>query len=78
MTGLFALFWMTDLIDTMIDFENSRMKDRDGSSAVACGVLAHAMIPAHVALIDELGLLGVVAWSIRLHLIILSSDLDIS
>lgn len=66
---------MTDLIDTMIDFENSRMKYRDGSSAVACGVLAHAMIPAHVALIDELGL---VAWSIRLHLIILSSDLDIT
>lgn len=64
-----------DLIDTMIDFEDSRMKDRDGSSAVACGVLAHAMIPAHVASIDELGL---VAWSIRLYLMILSSDLDIT
>lgn len=47
-----------DLIDTMIDFEDSRTKDRDGSSAVACGVLAHAMIPARVALIDELGLVA--------------------
>lgn len=41
---------MTDFVDTVIDFEDSRMKERDGSSAVACGVLAHAMIPAHVAL----------------------------